>query len=168
MWPVHTHSRGSHGPHPKRHSALLAGFPFLRGGHKVPRAWRPPRATQQGALVAGTPTRGSVAPTPQPGLQRSCPARVWVWIWPLWIPEGPCGWEGEGSMAGPLWRWAGEPTALGGQGLGSSSAQCPRASFHCLLLPPLPSAPSTLNTTVSGPDSRGSLPTGFPASSCPF
>lgn len=30
------------------------------------------------------------------------------------------------------------------------------------IFPLLPSAPSTLNTTVSGPDSRGSLPTGFP------
>ena len=33
MWPVHIHSRGSPGPYPKRHSALLAGFPLLRRGH---------------------------------------------------------------------------------------------------------------------------------------
>lgn len=67
--------------------------------------WQSSGATQQDAFVAGTPIWGSVAPTPQPGLQRSYPVRVWIWIWPFWILEGPCGWGGEGSTADPLWRW---------------------------------------------------------------
>lgn len=130
MWPVHTHSRGSHRPHPKRHSALLAGFLFLRGGHAGAASMATTRSHPARCFCSWDSNSGLCGshPTARTPEKLACQGLgLGSGSGPSGFLRGPVGGEERAVWLAHCGDGAGEATALGEQGLGSSSAQCP---FH--------------------------------------